>query len=152
VTGPRAHRGSRAALAVIALLVLASVIMACGRQVIGPGSPTQVKGGTSSAATPPPARTVGGLSGAVGRLFMEGGPITAGPATAQTPRPWPGKTVWVIAANGSVVAAARSGSSGWFKMALDPGSYWLRTADARSVRFVVRAGKVTRLTIVIPVP
>jgi hypothetical protein len=151
-TNARMGRGSRAAAAVIALLVLASLTAACGRQVIGPSPPVQVTGGTSSAATLPPAVTVGGLSGVAGRLLMEGGPITVSPQSRQSPRPWPNKTVWVIAAKGSAVATARSGSSGWFTLALDPGAYRLRTADARSVRFVVRAGKVTRLTIIIPVP
>jgi hypothetical protein len=150
VTGPGVQRGSRAALAVIALLVLACVIAACGRQTIGPSPPGQVTGGTASSPTPPTAVEVGGLSAAVGRLLLEGGPIS--PSGQQTPRPWPNKTVWVTAADGSIVATARSGSNGWFTVALDPGSYRLRTADARPVRFVVRAGKVTRLTIIIPVP
>ena len=85
----------------------------------------------------------------VGRLLMEGGPMTTMP---QSPRPWPSKAIWVIGSDGTVVATARSGSSGWFTVALDPGRYRLRTADARPLRFVVRAGKVIRLSVVVPVP
>lgn len=134
-------------LAVAALLVMASVAVACGRHMVGPGPPLHQTSGPSSGATAPLA--VGGLSGIVGRVLMEGGPMTTMP---QSPRPWPSKTIWVTDANGGVVATARSGSTGWFTVALDSGSYRLRTADARSVRFAVQAGEVTRLTIVIPVP
>ena len=136
--------------AVAALLLVAGLAGACAGRAIAPGPPVHLTGGPSSEAASPPAPANGGPSGVVGRILMEGGPIT--PQYQQTPRPWPNKIMVAIDARGTVVATARSGSSGWFSLSLDPGVYRIRTADARPVRVVVHAGKVTRLTIEIPVP
>jgi hypothetical protein len=132
--------------AAVALLLLGVVGFAAActpNQPVDITPPHRVSIGPSVRASDRP-------SGVVGRVLMEGGPIS--PSASSTPRPWPNKAIRVTDARGTVVAKARTGTSGWFSAALDPGAYRIRTSDARPVSFVVRAGAVTRLTIEIPVP
>jgi hypothetical protein len=139
-------------LAVALLLVVGSFVAACGpkrSQAIGEPV-TLPSGGPSSQAARPPARSTGGPSGVVGRVFMEGGPISL--SAPSTPRPWPNKAIRVTDSSGKVVAKARTSRSGWFAVTLEPGGYRIRTSDAWPVGFVVRTGTVTHLTINIPVP
>jgi hypothetical protein len=135
---------SKSAVAALLLLGVAGFAAACAyKQPVDITPRSQASIGPSTRATDRP-------SGVVGRVLMEGGPIV--PSVPPTPRPWPNKTIWVTDASGTVVAKAKTGSSGWFLVALDPGTYRIRTSDARPVSVVVRADAVTRLTIRIPVP
>jgi hypothetical protein len=114
----------RKTLAVAALLVVVSLVVACG-----------------------PKHT----SGVTGRVLVSGGPPPINNVTP-TARPLSDAAVRAIDTNGTVVAKATTDTDGRFKMALDPGTYRLEASTAAQVGIVVRPAAYTLVTIEVQVP